>query len=200
MQLHDALSQISEIRLQMVKSQVFRGYRSASVGFSGLIAILCAALQPALAPHPDQNLRPYLILWITAAIISIAAIAFEMILRGRRSPLAAQHTILAVEQFLPCLVAGALLSYVLFRYIPEACWMLPGLWAIFFSLGAYASGRLLPRPLFWVAGFYLLAGCLCLIYGGGAARYSPWLMGLPFGVGQLLTAAILYWTLERKHA
>jgi hypothetical protein len=28
---------------------------------------------------------------------------------------------------------------------------------------------------------------------------SPWAMGVPFGVGQLLAAAVLYWTLERNH-
>jgi hypothetical protein len=27
---------------------------------------------------------------------------------------------------------------------------------------------------------------------------SPWAMGLPFGLGQLLTAAVLYWNLERR--
>src|SRR5205085_2469313 len=123
----------------------------------------------------------------------------EMIVRGRRSALQAQVTLLAVEQFLPCLVAGAMLTYVLVAFAGQVLWMLPGLWAILLSLGAYASSRLLPRATFWAAGFYLIAGCLCLIYAQGDAAFSPWAMGLTFGCGQMLTAAILYWTLERHH-
>ena len=199
MQLQDALSQISEIRHQMAKAQVFRGYRSLTVGFSGAVAVIAATVQPTLAPAPQSHLQPYLLLWLSAAAISVAAVGVEMFLRGRRSPLAAQVTVLAVEQFLPCLGAGALLTFVLVRCVTESVWMLPGLWAVLVSLGAYASGRLLPRPVFWAAGFYLIAGCLCLIYARGDNAFSPWAMGLTFGVGQFLTAAILYWTLERHH-
>ena len=32
----------------------------------------------------------------------------------------------------------------------------------------------------------------------GEHAFSPWVMGLPFGVGQLLAGAVLYWTLERN--
>ena len=199
MQLNDALSQISEIRRQMAEANVFRGYRSLTVGFSGVLAIVAAGVQPILAPDPSRDIASYLTLWVGIAVLSIGALAVEMILRGSRSSLAAKMTVLAVELFLPCLVAGALLTFVLVRFVPESAWMLPGLWAILVSLGGYASGRVLPRPLFWAAGFYLIAGCLCLIYAKGANAFSPWSMGLTFGCGQILTAAILYWTLERRH-
>ncbi len=33
----------------------------------------------------------------------------------------------------------------------------------------------------------------------GEHALSPWAMGLPFGVGQLAAAAVLYRTLERNH-
>jgi len=140
-------------------------------------------------------------LWISAAALSATVAGVEMAWRARRSRSRAQGqiTLLAVEQFLPCLVAGAMLTYVLLHYAPQSLWMLPGLWAILFSLGGYASCRLLPRPMFWAAGYYLIAGLLCLIWGQGRAAFSPWSVGLTFGFGQLLTAAILYWTLERKH-
>ena len=39
---------------------------------------------------------------------------------------------------------------------------------------------------------------LCLIWARGPFEFSPLAMGLPFGVGQFLSAAILYWTLERS--
>jgi hypothetical protein len=36
----------------------------------------------------------------------------------------------------------------------------------------------------------------CLAVARGDAAFSPWAMGLPFGVGQFLAAAVLYRTLE----
>jgi len=45
--------------------------------------------------------------------------------------------------------------------------------------------------------FYLGAGAICLVLAQGEWAFSPLAMGLPFGIGQLATAAILYWTLER---
>jgi hypothetical protein len=76
--------------------------------------------------------------------------------------------------------------------------MLPGLWQILYSLGVFASCRLLPRATFVVAVFYLATGLACLALARGAAAFSPWAMGLPFGSGQLLAAAVLYQTLERR--
>ncbi|MEZ6044679.1 MAG: hypothetical protein R3C11_03665 [Planctomycetaceae bacterium] len=48
-----------------------------------------------------------------------------------------------------------------------------------------------------MGGYYVMCGCLCLIVGQGELAYSPWLMGITFGLGQLISAFILYWTLER---
>jgi hypothetical protein len=109
-------------------------------------------------------------------------------------------TWLALEQFCPSLVAGALLTIVLVRAAPESLWMLPGLWQVVYSLGIFASCRLLPRATFWVAAFYLVTGLTVLAVARGDAALAPWAMALPFGAGQLLAAAVLYSTLERDHA
>jgi hypothetical protein len=78
--------------------------------------------------------------------------------------------------------------------------MLPGLWQILFGLGVFASCRLLPRATFWVGVFYLGSGLAVLALAHQEAALSPWAMGLPFGAGQMLAAAVLYFTLEREHA
>ena len=109
-------------------------------------------------------------------------------------------TRLAVGQFAPSVVAGGLMTIVLVRSAEETLWMLPGLWCILFSQGIFACRRLLPRATTAVAVFYLGAGLVCLATAHGAYALSPWAMGLPFGVGQLLAAAVLYGTLERKMA
>jgi hypothetical protein len=56
--------------------------------------------------------------------------------------------------------------------------------------------------VFGIAGYYLLAGILALLLShsaDGGWRLSPWLMAGTFGIGQLATALILYYKLERHH-
>jgi len=49
----------------------------------------------------------------------------------------------------------------------------------------------LPRAIFAVGIWYLVAGLACLVFAQGDHAFSPWAMGVPYGVGQLLVAAIL---------
>ena len=199
MELHEALTQIGEIRRQIARTEVFRGYRAVPVAFSGLLAIAAGAAQHLWIPEPTQNVGAYLTLWVSAAALGALAAGAEMAFRARRSPAAWQRRItwLAVEQFIPCLIAGGAVTAALAANAPDGLRLLPGLWQVLFSLGVFASCRLLPRATFGVAVFYLATGTACLAMARGDSALSPWAMALPFGSGQLLAAAILYWTLER---
>jgi hypothetical protein len=97
---------------------------------------------------------------------------------------------MAVEQFLPSAGAGALLTLVLLRFVPSAMWMLPGVWQIIFSLGIFASCRFLPRLMVAPGAWYLLTGLVSISLAGNRA-FSPWTMGIAFGLGQLLVGAVL---------
>lgn len=200
MELREALSQIAEIRQQMARTEVFRGFRSVPVAFSGVLAWAAAIAQAIWIPEPSRDITSYLTLWIGAAAIGMASAGLEMMLRARHSSRwAREHTWLAVEQFLPCVVAGGLTTFVLARTSESVLWILPGLWSILFSLGVFASRRLLPRATLAVAFYYLVAGLACLTLARGESSFSPWAMGVPFGGGQLLAAAVLYRTLEWDH-
>jgi hypothetical protein len=98
---------------------------------------------------------------------------------------------LACEQFIPCVVGGAALTVTIGRFTPDVAWMLPGLWAIVFSLGLFASLRLLPGAMIVPALWYMLLGCLCLALGPTRAGFAPWTMIATFGVGQAGLAAVL---------
>ena len=200
MELREALSQIAEIRQQMARTEVFRGFRSVPVAFSGVLAWAAAIAQAIWLPEPTRDVSAYLTLWIGAAAIGIAAAALEMTLRSRHaSRWAREQTWLAVEQFLPCVVAGGLCTLVIARCSESILWILPGLWSILYSLGVFASRRLLPKAIFGVAVYYLIAGLACLAVAQGEFALSPWAMGVSFGGGQLLSAAVLYRTLEWDH-
>lgn len=198
-ELHDALAQISDIRQHLARTETFRGYRSATVGFSAFLAFAAGSLQTMFVPDPAADIARYLTLWVGVAVFSVAVTAIEMFVRCSRSVslLAVQHTRLAVEQFIPCLLAGALITIVLVKGEAETLWMLPGLWSILFSLGVFASSRLLPRATLWVAFYYLFAGMICLAVAHDQSAFSPWAMASTFGAGQTLAATILYYKLER---
>jgi hypothetical protein len=208
MELREALTQIAEIRQQMARGQVFRGYRSATTAFSGFIALIAGAVQMTLLPDPAKyspnDARAFVLLWVAAAVLNLLVAGLEMAIRTRRSNSQVQRqlTLLAVEQFTPSLVAGALLTWVFFDGLPADIWMLPGLWMILISLGMFASARLLPRAVFGIGAFYLLAGIFVLLATRDPHspwRLSPWIMGGIFGIGQFAAAFILYWKLERSH-
>ena len=81
---------------------------------------------------------------------------------------------------------------MLIQFAPEALWMLPGLWQILVSLGIFASVRSLPRSIALAGAWYFVAGLGVLMLASDGHVLSPWTMGLPFAVGQLLMAAILH--------
>jgi hypothetical protein len=199
MDLHQALVQVSEIRERLARAEVYRGYRSLTVGFSGLVGLITASIQAWWLPRPTETLEAYLALWFAAAAISLFVVGVEIWLRVRppNMALVRRTTLFAVEQFLPSLVAGGLLTLIMVDRARESVWMLPGLWALLFSLGIFASCRLLPRAVALAGAWYLTAAVLALVWGNGQAALSPWIMGIAFGGGQLLTAVILYITLER---
>ena len=204
MELREALTQIAEIRQQMARGQLFRGYRAATTAFSGAMALATGAVQNLWLPDAAGNLRAYMALWVAAAVVCLVAVGVEMTLRRRRSSqVQRQLTLLAVESFMPAVAAGGLLTWVFWDFLPGEIWMMPGLWLIVFSLGVFASARLLPRMVFALGGFYLVAGILALLLTHEAVadgwRFSPWLMAGPFAVGQGILAAILYVKLERHH-
>jgi len=201
--LHRALTEISAIRGQIARGAQFRGYGPTTVAATGLLAVMAAAAQAHWVPAAPQMVLPYLAIWVCTATLSLLIIAAETIARSRRlhHGLATQMIHSAAEQFLPAIVAGLLLTVVLLRYAPASLWMLPGLWQVVFSLGVYASCRFLPRAMFLAGTWYLCCGLMCLALGAGSSALSPWMMGVPFGIGQLLVAAVLAcsrWSVDER--
>jgi hypothetical protein len=202
MELHDALRQIDAIRAQVARTEVFRGYKARVIAATGLLGLAAAAVQPWWAPEPAANPQRYLTLWLAVAAACLTIVAAELTLRwlATDSPLLKQQTLRAVEQFAPCVFAGAATTWALAWFSPQSLELLPGLWAILFSLGVFASWRQLPPAALGVACYYLVAGIVCLVFAREEHAFHPLAMAGTFGVGQLLTAGILHLALERHNA
>jgi hypothetical protein len=193
-ELQQALSEIHSIRTQVARGTEFRGYGPASIAASGILALVVAAAQTQwMAKSAKADLAIWLGVWAGTAVVSVFLTGLETFVRARRVHVgfAKEMVQSAVAQFLPAVMVGFLLAVVMMRVAPGECWMLPGLWELIFSLGVFASCRFLPRQMFAVGVWYLAAGLFCLVAGSATRSLSPWTMGIPFGVGQLLVAAVL---------
>lgn len=191
--LERALTDIDLIRGQLARVSEFRGFGPASLALTGVLAFATAAAQSLWLKDPGAHVYGYVGLWVATAACAVLVIGIEAAARARRAHgrLATPMLQTVVEQFLPSMVAGALVTGVCLQGGPHSLWMLPGLWQIIFGLGAFATSRVLPRPMMVVGGWYLACGLACLELGRGGHAFSPWAMGVPFGVGQWLVAGIL---------
>jgi hypothetical protein len=196
-ELQRALAEIKHIRCQVARDTQFRGYGPASVAASGVLALLVAALQSHWLRN-ETDFREFATVWISTALLSVTMVTIQTMFRARRVHfgLATEMVLAAAEQFLPALVVGTLLTAVVLGAAPRESWMLPGLWQLLFSLGVFASCRFLPRLTFAVGVWYLISGLTTLIVQAESPTLLPWSMGIPFGVGQLLVAAVLQYGYE----
>jgi len=192
--LDKALADIVAIRSQLAAGTAFRGYGPATMAATSAVALLTTLLQHLYLAAPTGQPLIFLLGWAAAAFVSLSMIGVEMRARSHRhhSGLADAMIHQAVEQFLPAGIAGVLLAVLLWKFAPEALWMLPGLWQILTSLGVFASVRSLPRTVALAGAWYFLAGFAALLVASTTHTLSPWTMGLPFAIGQGLMAAILY--------
>lgn len=200
--LNKALADITAIRNQMARGAEFRGYGPMTIAATGCLAFATGLAQWAWLPSPAADAFSYIALWVATAVIAVILVGAEMIARSHRihSGLADEMIHSATEQFIPAGAAGALVTFVLFRFAPESLWMLPGLWQIIFSLGFLSSCRSLPQPMYAVGVWYLAAGLITLALARDEHAFAPWAMVIPFGIGQLAMAAILYLNVGKNDA
>ena len=196
-ELDRALADIGAIRQQIARADGFRSYGPATVAATGLLAALVAAVQ-ALGTGADASAPAYIAIWVAAAAVSILLVGAEAATRSRhlRSKLADTMILAAAADFVPAGMAGAALCILLLRFEPGSTWMLPGLWQMLVALGFFAASRSLPRTMAIVGGWYLASGFATLAIASATHALSPWAMGVPFAVGQILAAVLLRRDLE----
>ena len=188
-----ALQHVARIRDQLAASTRFQGFAPAIVAATGMLAFALAVYQTVTA-DPAAGPRPALLQWTALAIICTALIGTEAVIRARRFHHAMADTMVTttLRRFLPAGAAGAIAGIVILASAPEQAWVLPGLWQLLIAVGICASLVNLPRQMAWAAAWYFLAGAASLLLMSAANAFSPWSMGLPFGIGQLLVALLLH--------
>lgn len=196
--IDQALEDLAEIRSSLKRAETFRGYRSATILATSLMAWVGCLLQYRWVDPSSPELSQFLAVWVRIALLCAVLSFGEVVVRYWRSgPMFRHMTRSAVGPMIPALLSGLALTIVIASVAPEVGWMLPGLWSIVFGLGVAASARFLPRLVSLVALYFVVCGLICIALSARGFAYNPWLMGVSFGGGQMLIAFVLYWSLER---
>lgn len=186
MEVRDALDQLDRIHDQLTRGEVYRGFRVPAVALVGAVGLFAAAAQrwavgDALA-----------FVWYWSAVGGAGVlVGFGAAVRSylfREDDFERRRTRRVMGQFLPCVLAGGLLTVALARadgFVP----LLPGMWAVVFGLGVVAVRPHLPPAVGLIGLAYVLTG-------GALLAWLPpeppgWCVGGVFGAGHLLTALAL---------
>jgi hypothetical protein len=195
MELPQALAQIAEIRDQLARTDVYRGYRSVPVAACGAIGLVAAWFQPDFSGDPAGFVIYWMTIAVSAGFVGVSEIVYNYIVHDESA--ARRRTRRVVGQLLPSLLGGALIALAVLRTNPAFVMFLPGIWSTCFGIGIFASRTYLVRASEWVALYYYAAGAV-LLWFAGPVTLTSWAVGLTFGLGQLMTAAVLYWSLEHE--
>ena len=197
MDLSRALGQLADIHQQIAKGEIYRGYRSVPVAASGFIGFAAAWAQPPAlgASDPVGFVLYWSVIAACAGFVGASEIIYNYVVHDDRA--ARRQTTQVVGQFLPSVLAGAIITVSFVHLSAALVPLLPGLWAICFGIGIFASRPYLPRASGWVALLYYAAGVALLWIARGPEPLRGWWVGGTFGAGQLMAALVLYWNLER---
>lgn len=191
--LDRALSQLDFIQDRLSASTRFRGLAPVAVAATAAIAFALATAQSVWSDLGDDG-AGFVAVWTAAAIVAAGLVGVEAVERSRRFHGGLSDRMIAgtLRLMLPFGAAGAAITLVVVRAAPEAIWMLPGLWQLLVALIGFAGLGTLPPKVVWPAGWYFACGTATLLLGAHTHAVTPWVMGLPFGIGQLWVAAVLH--------
>ena len=170
-QLHEhAMDNLRYIRRTLERAGEF----TAVPGIGGML-MGSTALVAAWIAGPRTSSPRWLAVWlieaVVALLIGIAAAAHKS--KRVRSPLLSGPGRKFVVGFAPPMLAGAVLTFVLFRQgLPE---VIPGVWLLLHATGVVSGGANSVRVVPAMGGLFMLAGAAALL--------------LPVASGDLLLAA-----------
>lgn len=190
-----AISEIADIRAQLAAGARFRSIAPMASAMTGVLALAVAVAQTLWPDTLAQDALRYIAVWAGFTIASIAIVAVEAITksRWRRGQMAGTVLKSTLRLVVPFVAAGILITFVVCRLAPGGAWILPGLWQMLISLLGFSALSSMPRAILWPACWYFVCGGVVLALGASSATLSPWLMGVPFAIGQPAVALILYY-------
>jgi len=172
--LHErAMDNLRYIRETMERATAFTGisgWGEVAIGGSAFLASVLAAQQ--------SSFRAWLAIWIAEGVISLLIAGWSMDRKARavQMPMMSGPGRKAVFSLLPPILAGALVTVVLFRAGLTSA--IPGVWLLLYGTGV-VTGGMFSVPVVPIMGF-------CFMGLGALALFAPsaladWFMAAGFG-------------------
>ena len=172
--LHDrAMDNLRYIRETMERASAFTavpGWGQVAIGFTALAATYLAAQQTTAGG--------WLKTWLAEAIISLLIAGWSMDRKARASgtPLLSGPGRKVAFSLSPPMIAGALLTVVLFRFGMTSA--IPGMWLLLYGTGVVTGGMYSVGIVPVMGICFMLMGAVALI---APATWNNWLMAAGFG-------------------
>jgi hypothetical protein len=152
--------------LRYIRETIERaGSFTAVPGIGGML-MGSTALAAAWAASGQGHGPVWLSIWLGEALVALAIGIVGAELKSRR----ARQTLLSgparkfVAGFAPAMLAGGLLTGVLYR--PETSWMLPGIWMLLYGAGVVSGGGASVRVVPLMGACFMAMGALALLLPG----------------------------------
>ena len=182
-----AADHLAFIRKTMERAGAFTAVSGKAQVAVGVIGLLAAWVTTG-EPRPERWLTVWLVAGAGAVAAAVAGIWWKSKALG--TPLVSGPNRRFVLGFAPPLVAGAVLTVVMYRL--GAVQFLPGTWLLLYGAAVMAGGALSVPPVPFMGGAFMLLGILAFV---APASWGSLLLGVGFGavhVGVGVLIAVKY--------
>jgi len=179
----------------MAGQALFQGFGPVSVACTGVLSVFTALAQSLFPEVLAGDQSVYLMVWITVTVVSSLFVATHMwyranVLHGTQSGAMLNRIF---EQLVPPLFAVLVITVAFMQFAHSAINALPGLWLMMAALATFSMASSLGNRMRLVGVWYFISGALVLVLGLNEPHIvmSPWVLGVPFLIGQIAMAAVL---------
>lgn len=187
--VQEAIAQVRELHSAVMERRRFKGFSGRSRMISGSIALAAAGMMSA-GWFPSRPLA-HVAAWGAVFILAFLLNGGAMLWWFWRDPVTRRdlRVLRPLLDVVPPLVVGGLLTAAMILH--GAYQYLFGVWMCLFGLTNMACRMVLPKWIWGVGFFYILAGALCLL-APTADFLNPWPMGVVFFAGEWAGGIILH--------
>jgi hypothetical protein len=159
--------------LRYIRQTMERAGSFTAVPGKGGVLMGLSALAAARLSAGRQGDARWLVVWTSAALLAviIGILAAGIKARQCRMPLFSGPGRKFVAGFAPAILAGALLTAVLFRAGQTA--FLPGIWLLLYGAGVVSGGYASVRVVPLMGSCFMTAGAAALLVPGWSALLMP---------------------------
>ncbi|NOX37996.1 MAG: hypothetical protein GXO78_10710 [Calditrichaeota bacterium] len=187
--IYHALEQVRELQQKILERQRFKGYSGRVRAICGTTALLAAAI---MSSHfYPQTVKAHIYGWGLVFLFGFLLNYGAMIHWFLFDPMVKRdiRRLKPTLDALPALFVGGILTATMimngdYRY-------LFGIWMTLFGVANLASRHVLPRRIWIVGVYYIIAGSICLL-SPSISFLNPWVMGIVFFIGEWTGGVILH--------